>query len=162
MRSRWCSELCSPSLTIQKLAQTPGSAQYAPASGWDMTVTPHGSDRLPGSAGSFRRAPRDAVSKTVSTDNNGFAQFQWEPIPPEADSVATVSETLKNNYTAGRPGNNNDFTCALKNETVTFGRQRDFADPVNPSFAINPIRQEIVTCKVYNSFNYNPRSTWRR
>ena len=147
-------ELCSPSLTIQKLAQTPGSAQYAPASGWDMTVAP----TVPTGTGFRWILPdtADAVSKTVSTDNNGFAQFQWEPVPPEADSVATVSETLKNNYTAGRPGNNNDFTCALKNEDGDVRTiSGDFADPVNPSFAIT-IRQEIVTCKVFNSFDYNP------
>ena len=34
------SELCSPSLSIRKLAQTPGDASYDPASGWDITVTP--------------------------------------------------------------------------------------------------------------------------
>ena len=80
-------QLCSPSLTIQKLAQTPGSAQYAPASGWDMTVAP----TVPTGTGFRWILPdtTDAVSKTVSTDNNGFAQFQWEPIPPEADSLAT-------------------------------------------------------------------------
>jgi hypothetical protein len=33
-------ELCSPSLTIRKLAQSAGSADYDPAPGWDMTVTP--------------------------------------------------------------------------------------------------------------------------
>ncbi len=72
-------ELCSPSLTIQKLAQTPGSTQYAPASNWDMTVTP----RVP-TGNRFNWIlpdPTHAVSKTVSTDGNGFAQFQWEPDP---------------------------------------------------------------------------------
>ena len=33
-------QLCSPSLTIRKLAQSPSSAEYLPAPGWDMTVTP--------------------------------------------------------------------------------------------------------------------------
>ena len=148
-------QLCSPSLTIQKLAQTPGSAQYAPASGWDMTTTP----TVPTGTGFRWILPNttDAVSKTVSTDANGFAQFQWEPIPPEADSAANVAETLKPNYTAGRPGPNNDFTCALRNEDGDVRTQvGDFADPQNPTFDIDPIGQEIVTCKVYNSFNYAP------
>ena len=34
------SELCSPSLSIRKLAQTADSAAYSPAPGWDITVTP--------------------------------------------------------------------------------------------------------------------------
>ena len=33
-------ELCSPSLTIRKYAQTATDAAYAPAPGWDITVTP--------------------------------------------------------------------------------------------------------------------------
>ena len=32
----------------------------------------------------------------------------------------------------------------------------EFADPQKPSFDIDPIGQEIVTCKVYNSFDYAP------
>ena len=33
-------ELCSPSLTIRKLAQTADNGNYLPARGWDFTVTP--------------------------------------------------------------------------------------------------------------------------
>ena len=33
-------ELCSPSLTIRKFAQTATSTVYAPAPGWDITVSP--------------------------------------------------------------------------------------------------------------------------
>ena len=150
-------ELCSPSLTIQKLAQTPGSGQYVPAPGWEMTVTP----RVPTGDG-FRwilpeGTPANAASATVSTNDGGFAQFQWEPDPQEADSAATVAEALKSDYTAGRPGANNDFSCALKNEAGDVRNiSGDFADPANPTFDIDPIGQEIVTCKVYNSFDYAP------
>jgi hypothetical protein len=157
-------QLCSPSLTIQKLAQTAGSAAYAPAQGWDMTVTPRA---LPPGTGFNWILPNTtpAASKTVSTNANGFAQFQWEPIPPASDpnaaidSAATVSEALKGNHTPGRPGPNNDFSCDLKDEdgnvrTVT--GELNLTDPNNPSFDLNPIGQEIVTCKVYNSYNYAP------
>ena len=30
------------------------------------------------------------------------------------------------------------------------------SDPANPTFELDPIGQEIVTCTVYNSFNYDP------
>ncbi len=151
-------QLCSPSLTIQKLAQTPHSAAYAPAQGWDMTVTPRA---LPPGTGFNWILPDStpAVSKTVTTNSNGFAQFQWEPIPPEANSAATVSEALQQGYTPGRPGPNNDFSCDFKDEdgnvrTVT--GELNLTDPANPTFDLNPILQEVGTCKVWNSFNYRP------
>ena len=159
-------QLCSPSLTIQKLAQTAGSSAYAPAQGWDMKVTPRTLPPLGSNRTDVNWILPDtdpAVSKTVTTNGNGFAQFQWEPIPAEANSAATVSEVLRaaqqRDYTPGRPGPNNDFSCDLKDEdghvrTVT--GELDLTDPDNPTFDLNPIGQEIVTCKVYNSFNYNP------
>jgi hypothetical protein len=151
-------QLCSPSLTIQKLAQSATSAAYQPAPGWDMTVTP----RVPGGTGFtwILPNPLQAASKTVSTNANGFAQFQWEPIPAEADSAAGVRESLHVGYTAGRPGPNNDFSCEFKDESGkvrTVTGELNMADPANPSFDLNPIGQEIGTCKVYNSFNYNPQ-----
>ncbi len=60
-----------------------------------------------------------------------------------------MAETLKPDYTAGRPGPNNDFSCALQNEDGDVRTEvGDFVDPQNPSFDIDPIGQEIVTCKV--------------
>jgi uncharacterized repeat protein (TIGR01451 family) len=147
-------QLCSPSLTIQKLAQTADSSAYTPARNWDMTVTP----TVPG--GTFRWLlpnTTQAPSKTVSTDANGFAQFQWEPNPPENDSVADVAEALRPGYTAGRPGANNDFTCEFRDEDGNVRTvQGDFADPANPAFTLDPIAQEIGTCKLYNSYDYAP------
>jgi len=150
-------QLCSPSLTIQKLAQTPDSAAYQPAQGWDMTVTP----RVPTGTGFTWILPdaTPATSKTVTTNGDGFAQFQWEPIPPEADSAATVSEALRPGYTPGRPGPNNDFSCDFKDESGqvrTVTGELDLSDPQNPTMDLDPIGQEIGTCKVYNSFDYAP------
>jgi uncharacterized repeat protein (TIGR01451 family) len=148
-------QLCSPSLTIRKLAQGPGDATYSPTSGWPITVTPE----VPGGTGFdwILPDPAPAASKTQDTDNNGFAQFQWEPIPPEEDSRATVTEGTDPDYTAGRPGADNDYRCEAKDE---FGNVRviegDFADPDNPSFVLDPIHQEIVTCSLYNSYDYQP------
>ena len=99
-----------------------------------MTVAPRA---LPPGTGFTWILPNTtpAVSKTVTTNGNGFAQFQWEPIPPEADSAATVSEALKADYTPGRPGPNNDFACDLKDEdghvrTVT--GELDLSNPQSP------------------------------
>ncbi|HEY5879149.1 MAG TPA: LPXTG cell wall anchor domain-containing protein [Nakamurella sp.] len=148
-------DLCSPSLTIQKLAQTAGNADYRPAQGWSFTttptVTPPGFDWvLPDTA--------PATSKTVLTDSNGYAQFQWEPQAEAATSTALVSEILQAGYTAGRPGADNDFRCEAKNVNnvvrVITG-DLDTAGP-NPAFNLDPIGNEIVTCSVYNSFNYAP------
>ena len=36
-----------------------------------------------------------AVEDAEPTNANGFAQFQWEPIPPEEDSTATVAEATR-------------------------------------------------------------------
>jgi uncharacterized repeat protein (TIGR01451 family) len=148
-------QLCSPSLTVRKLAQTAGEATYQPEEGRAITVTPS----VPGGDGFDWILPPGATgpSQTVDTDANGFSQFQWEPIPPEEDSTATVAEATDPDFTAGRPGADNDFRCQLRDE---FGNVRtvegDFADPANPQFVLDPIGQEIVTCTLYNSFNYAP------
>ena len=150
-------QLCSPSLTVRKLAQTADDASYTPAEDWNVTVTP----RVPG--GDFNWIlpdTADADEKTVSTDSNGFAQFQWEPDPPELDSAATVAEDLEPGFIAGRPGTDDeetDYRCALRDEDGNVRvEEGEFADPANPSFDLDPIGQEIVTCTLYNSFDYAP------
>lgn len=146
-------ELCSPSLTIRKYAQTADDATYAPAPGWDVTVTPTVG------AGSFGWVlPTGAAgpSWTLSTDSNGFAQFQWEPDPAEATSTALVQESLQAGFDAGRPAAD-DYRCELKdadgNTRVVAGELTGAGDP---SFSLDPIGQEIVTCSLWNSFDYAP------
>ena len=145
-------ELCSPSLTIRKFAQSAGDASYRPAPGWDVTVTP----TVPG--GTFAWVlPTGAsgASWTLPTDANGFAQFQWEPDPAENDSTAQVSEALQANFTAGRP-TADDFRCELKDAEATPGRCPASSPRRDPSFTLDPIGQEIVTCALWNSFAYAP------
>ncbi len=146
-------QLCSPSLTIRKVAQTADNNAYVPAEGWPMTVTP---SALPPGTGFtwILPDPAPAPSKTVPTDEGGFATFQWEPIPPEADSQAIVQETLQPGYTPGRPGDV-DFVCVFRDE---LGNVRSVQGELNASlsFTLNPIGQEIVTCTIWNSFNYAP------
>ena len=87
------------------------------------------------------------------------------PVPvgarPSRERLAwpTVAEALKARlHGAGRPGPDNDFTLRAPGR----GRQRSDesreTSPItgHPSFTLDPIGQEIVTCTVYNSFNYAP------
>ncbi len=148
-------QLCSPSLTVRKLAQTADDATYQPEEGRDITVTP----TVPTGTGFDWILPVGASgpSTTVPTDVNGFAQFQWEPDPPEASSTATVAEASSAAHTPGRPGPGNDYRCELRNEVGDVRVvEDDFADPTNPQFELDPIEQEIVTCTIWNSFDYEP------
>ena len=87
-------ELCTPSLTVRKLAQTPGSADYAPAPNWAITATPTVAGVAARTRGSCptptRRSvrvcgnptnPNDQAPRTCPTDSTGLASFQWEPDP---------------------------------------------------------------------------------
>ena len=98
----------------------------------------------------------DGSLQTLATNGQGFAQFQWEPAPPEADSAANVTEALEPGYIAGRP-NAPDFLCEFRdNEGDVRLASGDFANPAAPEFDLDPIGQEIVTCTVYNSYDYDP------
>lgn len=150
---RVATELCSPSVTITKLAQSASSAQYAAAPGWNMTVEP----TVP--TGSYTWTQPDRGDgpgpKTVPTNTNGQAQFQWEP-PGRITSTAAISETAKSGWTfdraecrrldEGLPSNDPPFVDGA----ASFG-QPDFSIPVGPD--------AIVSCKYYNAFDYRPRIT---
>lgn len=155
-------ELCSPSLTIRKLAQSAGSANYEPAPGWDITTTP----TVPG--GSFAWIlPTGATgaSSTVTTSADGFAPFQWEPTPSTALSNAQVQETLLPGFTPGREDQNGtdppDYRCEFKdidgNVRVVSGELvQNAPDDPTATFALTGIGAEIGTCSVWNSFDYQP------
>ncbi len=145
-------DLCSPSLTIRKLAQSAGNGDYAPAPGWDFTTTP----TVPGGFDWILPDTAPAPAKTVTTDANGYAQFQWEPTDPEATSTAAIGEAVQDGFTPGRPGPDNDYVCTAKDDqnnsrTITgeLTETGQFAEPL-------AIGNEIVTCDVYNSYDYRP------
>jgi hypothetical protein len=94
-----------------------------------------------------------ATSKTLDTNANGVAQFQWEPDPPEEDSRATIAEVLQPDYTAGRVANT-DYRCELRNEAGDVRVEEGELN--NLAFVLDPIHQEIVTCSIWNSFDYAP------
>lgn len=143
-------DLCSPSLTIRKFAQSAGDASYQPAPGWSIQVTP----TVPGGFAWVLPPGASGASATLITDTNGFAQFQWEPTDENATSSAVVNETLKPGFTAGRPGANNDFRCEFKDEA---GNTRVVqGELTGTTFTLPQIGNEIGTCALYNSFNYQP------
>ena len=162
------SELCSPSLSIRKLAQSSASSSYDPAPGWDITVTPDvagGTYRwiLPDTDAAQRPLcgnptnPNDQAPRTCRTDGTGLANFQWEPNPEDSLTSAVVAETLQPEFTAGRPGVNNDWKCTLKNNDGTEeSAQGDFSGQGRPTFTLAVDPQQIITCNIYNSFIYSP------
>ena len=143
-------ELCSPSLTITKRAQTPDSASFDPTPGWEYTVNP----TVPQSTYVWTQPgkgdPPGAKSKT--TNKFGQAQFQWEPNGPRR-SVASVSEKNKPGWSFeraecrrlddGTPSSDPPFS----NGSTTY-YQKDFTVPIGTD--------SIVTCEYYNSFDYQP------
>lgn len=146
-------DLCSPSVTIRKFAQSADDGSYQPASGWDFTLTP----TVRG--GSFSWVlPTGATGSdaTVITNSDGFAPFQWDTDPDTAQSDAHVEEDLQTGFIRGRP-DADDWTCEIKDadgNTRTASGELSAGGP--PSFDLSGIGQEIVTCSVYNSFDYEP------
>jgi len=146
-------DLCSPSLTIRKFAQSADSADYAPAGGWDMTVTP----AVPGGFDWILPTGAAGASATVPTSPTGFAQFQWEPAEEDALSAAEVTETVEPGFSAGRPADP-DFRCEFRD---AFGAVRVVTGDMDvtggeATFELTGIGNEIGTCTVYNSFDYAP------
>lgn len=162
------SELCSPSLSIRKLAQTPESAEYLPAAGWDLTVSPsvtNGSwgwilpDTDPAALPTCGNPtnPDDQAPRTCTTNASGLANFQWEPDPETAPTTAVVSETLEAGYTAGRP-DAPDWRCQVKDIDGNVDiEEGDFAGA--PQFTLDVDSQDIITCSIYNSLDYAPSIT---
>jgi uncharacterized repeat protein (TIGR01451 family) len=138
-------ELCSPSLTIRKFVQTAESATYEPAPGWDITVTPTISGG--GTFDWILPNTTPSASKTVTTNNNGFAQFQWEPDPATASSSALVSEVVEDDYIPG-PAICEILGTEGPAEFIEFPSSASFTVPIGP--------QDIVTCTLRNNFDYQP------
>ena len=152
-------ELCAPSVTIQKWVSDPNAptpppgipAGYKPGSGWDFTATPSVTG---GTFDWILPNTTPETSKTVTTDVDGNAQFQWEPnpsnlLPPHRSRRRTPAPS---DYTPGRSGPNNDWTCSTPNgsdqsgELVRIGQQ--IAGSSTRTLDVGPL--DIVTCDVFN------------
>ncbi len=107
------------------------------------------------------RTPRRRPRRRSSPTPTGSPSSSGTPQPAGLTSLATVQEAVQTGYTAGRPGLP-DFTCELKNQAGTprtmegeltvSGNQASFTLPTTGA----NIGEEIVTCTVWNSFNYTP------
>ena len=141
-------ELCAPSFTIRKLAQSPGSTDYEPIAGWDITLEPTiVGGGTPPYEWILPQAGLPVGPITRPTDANGFVQFQWEPNPPEATSQVTVTEET------GAPYTPVDYRCELRDID---GNVTVVENPFTGSFDLSVASQDIVTCTLRNRFNYAP------
>ncbi len=151
-------QLCSPSLTIQKLAQTADDAGVRTRpQGWDMTVTP----TVPGGTG-FRWILPNGAPATSKTR---------PPPTPTASPSSSGSRSSGSGLRGHRGGGARDpatrradpdaTTTSSASSGTSDGNVRTVSGrasptPERPSFDLDPIGQEIGTCKVYNSFDYAP------
>ena len=142
-------DLCAPSLTITKLADTPDTQGFQPANGWtfDTTVT------IPGASGKWVTPTTDTIdqgvasTRSAATANGGAVNFQWEPNGDFPTNPVVVKETLQNGYERDP-----QLTCVAKN--VLQGTDREINPTVdgNGNWALGQIEaREIVTCTAKNT-----------
>ena len=143
-------QLCSPSLTVLKLSQTAGSSFYEPTPGWSITASPAvATGNVPPFDWVVPTRP-SGVPATVLTNANGFANFQWDPLPPDRTSVVTVTEQ---DTTTTTPL---DWSCRVKLPDGTVIESGGTLDPVTPAFDVTVGPENFATCTIRNSFDYAP------
>src|SRR5690606_26311608 len=168
------SQLCSPSLSIRKLAQSADSAQYQSRVGWDFTVTPTmlgGAtfewllpDTDPAQAATCTGVggASDEAPRACPTNALGVASFQWEPNPSTASSSVLVEEEIQDpDLFAGNP-DGDDAVCFVKDPDGGESVVRDELTTAGGgvwSFEIGVAAEPIVTCSVYTSGDYEPAIT---
>lgn len=141
-------ELCAPSFTVRKLAQTPGSIEFTPRRGWDITLTPTvAGGNNPPYAWILPQVGLPVGPVTRPTDVNGFVQFQWEPSPPDATTMVEVVEQTGDPYTPV------DYRCEVRDID---GNVRVEEGPLTGAFSLSVASLDIVTCTLRNSFDYAP------
>ncbi len=142
-------DLCAPSLTITKLADTPDTQGFQPANGWtfDTTVT------IPGTTGKWVMPTTDAIpqntasTRSAATAQGGAVTFQWEPNGNFPTNPVIVKETLQNGY-------ERDPLLACVARDVIAGTQRNINPTVDGqgNWSLGSIAsREIVTCTAKNT-----------
>ena len=163
-----CSQLCSPSLTIRKLAQSPTT----PPTSRRRVVDDGDADALPDGTG-FRWILPDTGAggrrRRSSRTPNGFAQFQWEPIPAGVGLAGHRPGDAATGLHAGPTGRDDDFRCELRDEdgdvrvgrTVSFGptAHRVHAQPDRPG---DRHLHGLELVRLRPGDRASPRSTTRR
>jgi uncharacterized repeat protein (TIGR01451 family) len=143
-------QLCSPSLTIRKVAQAPGDATFQPAAGWSITVDPAVSTVANPPFSWVQPAGAPVGPATIETDANGFVNFQWDPLPPSSTTVAHVTEESRPSYLP------QVWQCAAKDAEGRVVETSGSLDPVAPGFDVTVGPENIVTCTIENAFTYAP------
>ena len=141
-------DLCAPSLTITKLADTPTTEGFEPADGWtfDTTVT------VPDD-GDWVKPSTDPITKNVAstesadTANGGAVTFQWEPDSKVDTDPVIVKETLKDGYEQ-----HPKLYCTVKN--IIAGTDQDIEVTVDGDGEwdlgmVGP--RDVVTCTAKNT-----------
>jgi len=136
--------LCGTSLTITKLVETPDG--YEVAEGVPFTADPQagsGFDWVLPAAG-----PADA--RTVSTDANGRAQFQWSVTSAASWGAGTVDVTE-----TAQPGYQLEpqVSCTRNNDGVAF---TVLADVATSTFSVDLAPGDTLTCEVRNTIAADP------
>ena len=145
------SELCTPSVTVRKFAQSATTGDFVASPNWLMTGTPTVTG---GTFDWILPTTPGTTSRTVGTDTNGYATFQWEPNPSTANSSLSISEQIEPGYAAGRPGQNNDWECEVRtpdSDTPVRTPKGDFG--ATPTFSVD-VGQEtssLVPCTTADS-----------
>jgi len=117
-------QLCRASVTVTKLVDE-GDGQYRADPGWTFTATVSTS---PGSYAWLQPAPPpDTGPRSVVTDQDGVARFQWQPTDSTATSTVTIDETPKAGFrfvdvTCTRAARTRARRTTIRRTTVPLGQ----------------------------------------
>jgi uncharacterized repeat protein (TIGR01451 family) len=117
-------QLCRASVTVTKLVDE-GDGVYRADPGWTFTATVSTS---PGGYAWLQPAPPpDTGPRSVVTDQDGVARFQWQPTDSTATSTVTIDETPKPGFrfvdvTCTRAARNRARRTTIRRTTVPLGQ----------------------------------------
>ena len=122
-----------------------------PTAGWDITAARTSRPpTIPPFEWVLPPSGAAGAPATLTTDANGFVNFQWDPLPPDRLSVVTVTEEDTADTTPL------DWSCRVKLPDGTFIDSTGTLDPVNPTFDVTVGPENFATCTIRNSFDYDP------
>ena len=147
-------ELCSPSLTIRKLAQSAGRRQLPARPGLGRHGHPDRAGRH------VRLGAADRRDRALVDADHRRQRVRPVPVgtdarPSELHALGSPRRCSPTTLPAGRTAT----TSAANSRTPTATPGSSPASSTggdHPSFTLTPIGQEIVTCTLWNSFDYEP------
>ena len=153
-------QLCSPSLTVRKLAQTAGDATYQPRAGPGHHGHAHGSGR--------DRLPWILPNTAPAASRPAHGRQRLRAVPVGADTPGGELDRHRGRGDrpqphTGQTGTDNDYRCELRDE---FGNVRmvedDFADPANPPSCWTRSGRRSSPAPSTTPSTTNPTSSWTR